>query len=77
MPLKSWYVVKNSNSFSNFREKSAGKVILIKAGTIRKSVDCLIAAVCIHNNVPILHNDRDFSQIVQHSALMSITSEVH
>ena len=31
--------------------------------TIRKPVDCLIAAVSIENNVPLLHNDRDFDHI--------------
>lgn len=31
--------------------------------TIRKPVDCMIAAVSIENNVPLLHNDRDFDHI--------------
>ncbi len=34
--------------------------------TIRKSIDCMIAAVCIENNVRLLHNDRDFDLIAQH-----------
>ncbi len=28
--------------------------------TIRKTIDCLIATWCIENNMPLLHNDRDF-----------------
>jgi predicted nucleic acid-binding protein len=28
--------------------------------TIRKPIDCMIAAVSIENNVLLLHNDRDF-----------------
>ena len=28
--------------------------------TIRKTIDCLIATWCIENQVPLLHNDRDF-----------------
>ncbi|PJE77707.1 Ribonuclease VapC11 [invertebrate metagenome] len=48
-----------------------------KGVTIRKSVDCLIAAVCIHYRVPILHRDRDFSQIVAHSDLMNFAPDIH
>ncbi len=32
--------------------------------TIRKSIDCLIAAVAISHNIPLLHNDKDFEPIV-------------
>ncbi|MGH7274853.1 MAG: type II toxin-antitoxin system VapC family toxin [Nitrospiria bacterium] len=31
--------------------------------TIRKTVDCLIAAVAIENNLTLFHNDRDFGNI--------------
>jgi predicted nucleic acid-binding protein len=31
--------------------------------TIRKSVDCMIAAAAIEHQVPLLHNDRDFDPI--------------
>ena len=34
--------------------------------TIRNSVDCMIAAVCIENNVALLHDDRDFEPISKH-----------
>jgi predicted nucleic acid-binding protein len=34
--------------------------------TIRNSVDCMIASVCIENNVVLLHNDRDFDHISKH-----------
>ena len=37
--------------------------------TIRKSVDCMIAAVAIEHNVPLLHNDRDFDPIEAHCGL--------
>lgn len=36
-----------------------------KGITIRNSVDCMIAAVCIENTIPILHNDRDFDLIAK------------
>ncbi len=31
--------------------------------TVRKTVDCLIAAVCIENGLALLHSDRDFESI--------------
>ncbi len=33
--------------------------------TIRNSIDCMIAAVCIENKIPILHNDKDFDLIAK------------
>ena len=40
--------------------------------TIRNSVDCMIAAVCIEYQVPLLHHDRDFEFIAAHSALQIV-----
>ena len=37
--------------------------------TIRKSNDCLIASYAIINDIPILHNDRDFEFISQFTNL--------
>lgn len=37
--------------------------------TIRRSLDCIIASVAIENDIPLLHNDKDFSFIEKHSAL--------
>jgi predicted nucleic acid-binding protein len=37
--------------------------------TIRKSNDCLIAYHAIFYNIPVLHRDRDFSIMAQHSSL--------
>lgn len=38
--------------------------------TIRKSIDCLIAAWCIENGLPLLHSDRDFEPFVAHCGLL-------
>lgn len=32
--------------------------------TVRKTIDCLIAAWCIQHRVPLLHADRDFSPFI-------------
>jgi len=40
-----------------------------KGLTIRKSVDCMIASVAIENDIPLLHNDKDFKAIEEHCDL--------
>lgn len=37
--------------------------------TVRKLVDCLIAAVAIRNGAPVLHRDVDFVVIANHAEL--------
>jgi predicted nucleic acid-binding protein len=37
--------------------------------TVRKMVDCLIAAVAIDADLPVLHADRDFDVIARHTPL--------
>lgn len=37
--------------------------------TIRKLDDCLIAAVAIRNDVPVLHHDADFDVLARHTPL--------
>lgn len=37
--------------------------------TPRSSVDCLIAAVAIRHDIPVLHRDRDFDVIARHAPL--------
>lgn len=36
-----------------------------KGKTVRKTIDCLIAAVAIENNLTLFHNDRDFDTIAE------------
>ena len=36
-----------------------------KGITVRKSIDCLIAAIAIEHDVPVLQKDRDFPLIAQ------------
>lgn len=37
--------------------------------TIRRTLDCLIASVCVREEVPILHADADFNRLAQHTDL--------
>src|SRR5262245_26013296 len=41
--------------------------------TVRSSVDCLIAASALRNDVGVLHCDRDFAQLARVSALRQRT----
>jgi predicted nucleic acid-binding protein len=41
---------------------------------IRSLNDCLIAAIAIRHDVPVLHHDRDFDAIARHSALLAVRS---
>jgi predicted nucleic acid-binding protein len=39
---------------------------------IRSGVDCLIAAIAIHDRVPVWHRDRDFGAIARYTALETV-----
>lgn len=39
---------------------------------IRGTVDCLIAAVCIREDVPLLHNDKDFERLAELTQLTTV-----
>lgn len=40
--------------------------------TIRRTLDCLIAAVCIREEAELLHADRDFDLLATHTALRTV-----
>ena len=42
--------------------------------TIRKPLDCMIASVAIENDIPLLHNDKDFQPIEKHCGLKVLSS---
>lgn len=41
--------------------------------TIRKTIDCIIAAIAIENGCVLLHNDKDFDRIAEYYNLKTIT----
>lgn len=41
--------------------------------TIRSSVDCLIAAIALENDVVVWHRDRDYVNIARYSPLKQVT----
>ena len=40
-----------------------------RGATVRKLIDCLIAAVAIRERATLLHNDRDFDVLARHTRL--------
>lgn len=40
--------------------------------TIRKTINCMIAAVAIENKIPLLHSDKDFLPIAKYCGLLAI-----
>ena len=42
-----------------------------QGATVRKLIDCLIAAVAIREGATLLHNDRDFDALARHAQLQT------
>jgi predicted nucleic acid-binding protein len=55
--------VKAANHFRTLR---------VNGVTIRKTIDTLIATRCIHDNLILLHNDRDFEPFTKYLRLKSV-----
>ncbi len=47
-----------------------------KGTTIRSTVDCLIAAVCLENKIPLLHHDADFDHLTRHCGLKKVNPQL-
>ncbi len=54
LPMNYSTFIKSAEIFRYLRKRGI---------TIRKPIDCMIAAVSVENSVPLLHNDRDFDHI--------------
>ena len=46
-----------------------------KGVTVRKTLDVIIGTYCILENLPLLHDDRDFEPMVSHLSLKIISPE--
>ena len=60
LPMQYSIFLLSAEIYRNLRRKGI---------TIRKPVDCMIAAVAIENDIPLLHNDKDFIPIEKHFGL--------
>jgi predicted nucleic acid-binding protein len=57
LPMNYSTFVKSADIYRQLRKKGI---------TIRKPIDCMIAAVSLEHEIPLLHNDRDFDAIETH-----------
>ena len=60
LPMQNSIFLRSAEIYRTLRRKGI---------TIRKPVDCMIAAVAIENDIPLLHNDKDFVPIEKHFGL--------
>jgi len=47
-----------------------------KGITIRKTIDIIIGTFCIVENIPLLHDDRDFEPMMEHLSLKTISQTI-
>lgn len=57
LPMNYDTFIKSADIYRQLRKKGI---------TIRKPIDCMIAAVSLEHHIPLLHNDRDFDAIETH-----------
>jgi predicted nucleic acid-binding protein len=67
--LLSYNFIENDPIYSAIRSAELYRFLRQKGITIRKPNDCLIAAICIDNKIPLFHNDKDFDNIAKYTSL--------
>lgn len=66
LPMRQMTFKKAAEMYRTLRRKGV---------TIRNAVDCMIAAVAIEHDIPLLHNDRDFIPISKNCGLKVIDTD--
>ena len=68
------FSVLRLRNLDDFRRAAALYRTARRAGiTLRGTVDCLIASVCIRDGLPLLHADADFDRLASVSPLRTVT----
>jgi predicted nucleic acid-binding protein len=57
-----------------FRAAELYRIARRRGRTVRSTIDCLIAAVCIRENAMLLHRDRDFDELAACTQLRVLTT---
>lgn len=47
-----------------------------KGVTVRKTMDIIIGSFCIAENIPLLHDDKDFNPMAEHLGLKTISQAI-
>ena len=63
LPMPQSVYLKSAEIYRDLRKKGI---------TIRKPIDCMIGSVALVNNIPLLHNDKDFKPLEEHFNLQCI-----
>ncbi len=45
-----------------------------KGVTVRKTIDIIIGTFCIHHQIPLLHDDKDFEPMIEHLGLQTVST---
>ena len=56
--------IKSAENYRKLRKKGI---------TVRKTIDVIIGTFCISENIPLLHDDKDFEPMVKYLGLKSIS----
>jgi predicted nucleic acid-binding protein len=56
--------VKSAENYRKLRKKGI---------IVRKTIDVIVGTFCINNNIPLLHDDKDFEPMVKYLGLKSIS----
>jgi len=67
--MLSYHYISIDVVHSAIRSAELYRFLRQKGITIMKPNDCLIAAICIDNGIPLFHNDRDFDSIAKYTSL--------
>src|SRR6185312_9764661 len=67
--LLSYHYIPIDSVYSAIMAADLYRFLRKKGITINKPNDCLIAAICIDNNIQIFHNDKDFDNIAKYTSL--------
>lgn len=67
--MLSYNFINIDTIYSAIRSAELYRFLRLKGITIRKPNDCLIASLCIDNNIPLFHNDKDFDNIARYTSL--------
>jgi len=62
--LGKYMAIKSAQNYRRLRARGV---------TARKTIDVIIATFCIENKLPLLHSDKDFTPMVKHLGLKTVS----
>ena len=59
--------IRSADNYRKLRKKGV---------TVRKTIDVIIGTFCIEENIPLLHDDKDFSPMAEYLGLKTISRSI-